>query len=316
MTPVRELTRREPQISSRSGTFLNSAAFRCFIIVWFASLAFLARSDRNSCLLGIGGAVFASLLSWLTVRLVRSRPEPMVDTLCFPSVGPRRTRREVVVFVSFIWVLIYGWAYGGSIPGAEWMRIPFLTVFVRSVYHTPTPFHDSAAPFFQFVTLAVVPFLCLLSTGVKPPSLGLVRPGRGSITATLACISLALVFAIVGLMKGKLTLAAFGWLLLHNFFNNGFTEEFFARGMVMSVLRSRLDDNWALTGQALIFAAGHFGGTMAEPLAHGNPAVALANNFVLNAPMGLALGVMAFRSRSLFQSTIVHMFLDTMTRTL
>ena len=84
----------------------------------------------------------------------------------------------------------------------------------------------------------------------------------------------------------------------------------------MSAFRSRLDDGWALTAQALVFAAGHFGGTMAEPLVHGNPFLALANNFVLNAPTGLALGIMALRSRSLFQSTVVHMFLDTMRRAL
>ena len=196
------------------------------------------------------------------------------------------------------------------------MRVPGLTGFFARLLQSRSPFHDNLVSLFAFATIVVVPAALLFIFGATRRDLGLTRPTAGTARATLACISLALVFAAIGLTKGKITLIGLCWLLLHNFLSNGLTEEFFARGVVFSHLRRLFDDNWALTLQAIIFAIGHFGGTLPEPSVHGSVWLTLANNIGLNAPMGVALGLMALRGRSLVQGTIVHMFLDTMTKTM
>jgi membrane protease YdiL (CAAX protease family) len=294
----------------------SSIAFRSFAGIWLASIVVLLLTDPQSAMLSVGGALFASLLAWFTYKLVRG-PGPETQDVLRASGSPRQlTAQRIIVIGAACWVMLYGWVFGSLMAKGQWMRVPYLTHFLGSLYRTRTPLHDSAAPFFEFAIIVVLPGALLLLCGANHRQLGLTRPAPGTLRATAACIALAVIFAAIGMATHKITVAAFGWLLLHNFFSNGFAEEFFARGMVMSHLRARLTDDWALVVQACIFAAAHFGSTLPEASIHGNPLLALANNVALNAPMGLALGFMALRGRSLVQGTIIHMFLDTMTKTM
>lgn len=297
-------------------TWAASAAYRAFVAIWLVCSLILCVSDPKSALLGLGGLVFAALLTWFTLRLVKPPPPGTEDVLRASGSKAQLRLQTVIVGLTCAWVLVEGWAYGSLLPGGRHMHIPHLSHVVWRLYTTRIPhLHDTLGSYLLFTTFLLAAILLGLC-GRTRRSLGLVKPATSVTRATLACIALAVLFACIGLVRGKITFAGLGFLLLHNLFSNGFTEEFFARGIVFSQLRARLTDDWALVVQALIFAAGHFGSTLPETAVHGNYLLALANNIALNAPMGFALGVMALRGRSLLQGTIVHMFLDTMTKTM
>jgi membrane protease YdiL (CAAX protease family) len=162
----------------------------------------------------------------------------------------------------------------------------------------------------NFLTLALLPGILLFALGMRPQELALTPPRRGTLAATLACLVVPFGFIVWGFAGNGLTVVALALLLLHNLLSNGFSEEFFARGMVFSQLRARLPNDWALMAQGLVFALVHAGGTFGEE--HGNPLRTIANVVALNFPMGVALGAMAVRSRSLVMPVVVHVSLDTM----
>jgi membrane protease YdiL (CAAX protease family) len=295
----------------------RSTAYRSFALLWIAALLVVAATDWHSLLIGLGAASFAAILITITVRLVRVPNSSPADALRATGSPRQLSLQSVIITLACVWALLYGWGYGSLLKGGEKMFVPRLSpLMLRLFTHQNVPLHDTWGTYFGFMTLVLTPGLALLLCGRTPRSLGLVAPATSVGWATLACIGLALVFAAIGLATHKITLATLALLLLHNFFSNGFAEEFVSRGMVLSQLRSRVSEDWAMILQASFFSVYHFGSTMPEPNVHLNILFALANNFALNAPLGIALGVMAVRGKSLLQGTIVHMFLDTMTKTM
>jgi membrane protease YdiL (CAAX protease family) len=200
-------------------------------------------------------------------------------------------------------------ASGGTVGG---VHVPLLTPLFETLYRMRTPLHDSATPLFHLLTFVLVPGALLVLFGATARQLGLTRPVRGTALATLACLVVPLGMLAWAMTHGRMGVAALFWLLLHNFLSNGFSEEFVVRGVIFSHLRALLTDRWALVAQAFLFALPHIGSTIPEE--HFNGLLAAANIVGLNAPIGLALGFLALRSRSLVMPTIVHISLDTMTR--
>jgi membrane protease YdiL (CAAX protease family) len=163
---------------------------------------------------------------------------------------------------------------------------------------------------YNFITLALIPGVLLFALGTRPKELGLCPPVKGTFAGTLACLFLPIGFIVWAFVSKGLTLTRLFFLLVHNLLSNGFSEEFFARGMILSQLRALMTSEWALVLQGLVFALIHYGSTIHDE--HGNVIRILAYVIALNFPMGLALGFMALRSRSLVMPTIVHISLDTM----
>jgi membrane protease YdiL (CAAX protease family) len=122
----------------------------------------------------------------------------------------------------------------------------------------------------------------------------------------VACLIPVVSFVSWGVATGRLTPAALFWLLLHNFFSNGFTEEFMCRGMILSHLRAFGKTGWAQLGQAIVFALLHFHPAGVNEQAA--PWTSLAEDLSLNLPVGLAFGFLALRSRSLALPTLLHVF--------
>jgi membrane protease YdiL (CAAX protease family) len=111
---------------------------------------------------------------------------------------------------------------------------------------------------------AFFPGLLLLTLGTRPRELGLCLPARQTLLATQFCPTPVLSFVSWGVATGRREPAALFWLLMHNFFSNGFTEEFLCRGMILSHLRTVFETGWAQLGEAVAFALLHFHPTGVE----------------------------------------------------
>jgi membrane protease YdiL (CAAX protease family) len=280
-----------------------------FAVLWGASVAVLFAFDQQNGILSLSTAGYALLLYFLTARLIPSVPDVPTDVL--RAAGPPRLLRirYVIIALTFVWLMVQSVASGGIAGG---IHVPFLTPLFATLYHTRTPLHDSAAPLFHLLTFVLIPGALLALFGARARQLGLTRSVRGTTLATLACLLVPLGMLAWALAHGRLGPAALFWLLVHNFLSNGFSEEFVVRGVIFSHLRALLTDRWALVAQAFLFALPHIGDTIPEE--HFNGLLVVANIVGLNAPIGLALGFIALRSRSLVMPTIVHISLDTMAR--
>ncbi len=304
-------------IRSAMLSLCRSNAYRSLGLVWIGSLLIVAMTDVHSLLIGLGAATFAALLIMFTAMLLDAPPTVPPETLRATGTCLQRLIQSFIIGFVCVWAVVYGCAYGSLLSGGQSMWLPHLSPLMSTLFgHLVEPLHDTWGTYFGFGSLVLVPGCLMLLCGRTPRSMGLAEPANNVTRATLACITLALVLAAIGLATRKITFAGLCILLLHNFFSNGFAEEFVSRGMLLSQLRSQVPEDWAMVLQAGFFSVYHFGSTMPEPHVHLNVLYALANNLALNAPLGIALGFMAVRGRSLLQGTIVHMFLDTLTKTL
>ena len=274
------------------------------IAIWIGALMILLLSEPTMALLALASGAYAALLAGLTAWLIPKTDVPEPDTVLRAS-GTRRALalRIAVVVAAVVWTAAFGVERGG-------FKVPLLTPLLKSLQTVRLAPHLDGFVLHNFFSLALIPGILLIALGTRPRELGLCAPVRGTLKATLACLAYPLIMVIWAFTSKGLTIAGLFFWLLHNLLSNGFSEEFFARGMILSHLRARLKTDWALVLQALIFALLHAGGTIPEE--HGNPARIIANVVGLNFPMGLALGFMAIRSRSLLLPTLVHISLDTM----
>ncbi|HTD34907.1 MAG TPA: CPBP family intramembrane glutamic endopeptidase [Candidatus Elarobacter sp.] len=281
-----------------------------FIAGWGAAVAVLLALDPANGTLALSTAGYALLLWFLTWRIIPAAPAERADDVLRASGPPAKLRARIAVAaLTFVWLMVQTVAAGGATGG---IRVPLLTPLFETLGSIRTPLHDSAIPPFHLLAWVIVPGALLVALGANARQLGLTRPARGSALATLACCVVPLGMLAWAMAHGRMGLVPLFWLLVHNLLSNGFSEEFVMRGVIFSHVRALLTDRWALVAQAFLFALPHLGDTLVEE--HFNLLLAIANVVGLNAPIGLALGFMALRSRSLVMPTIVHVSLDTMAR--
>jgi membrane protease YdiL (CAAX protease family) len=242
-----------------------------------------------------------------TVWLIPVRSAPGDDDVIRSARTRRFGLRLIVVTTSIAIVFAFYTGFGLVATGHQ---LPVMLRIMRFFSYLYRVHHFEAYTAFNFVALALVPGVLLLALGAKPRELGLTSPTRNTNQAMAASLVLPVVFVAVAFARGKLSPVGLLGLLIHNLFSNGFSEEFFARGMILSHLRALVRGDWALFGQAMIFALMHFGGTIGEE--HGNVPLIVANVVAENFPIAIVLGVMALRTRSLVLPTVVHIPLDTM----
>jgi membrane protease YdiL (CAAX protease family) len=273
-------------------------------VIWLASVVALVGPDRGIALIAASSAAYAAMLAGLTWWLVpKASVPPGDDTLRAHGAPLPMALRYAVVVAAIVWIV------GANVVAAAGVNVPLFSAwraFIGPAH--PLPFvHGGELQ--NFLMEALVPGLLLLALGASRRQLGLVTPVRGTFRATLACLALPMVFVVMGFVQGKLDLFRLFWLLIvRNLISNGFSEEFVMRGALLSHLRGFLRADVALVAQALIFAVLHFG--IGDE--HGNPILIIANVIALNFPMGLVLGFMALRTRSLLMPSVVHVSLDAM----
>jgi membrane protease YdiL (CAAX protease family) len=282
------------------------AAYSTALLVWLATLAYYGSFRPPMSGTAAGGAAYAGVLALLAAWLVRSPVPP--DRL-------RATGRTAPLWAWYAvaaallgWGLLQGFAFGGVYGGTH---IPILTPWIAGLSQWWAAPGIDGTTILNFVTFAVIPLAVLVAAGASRAELGLAASARGTGYAALGCLALPAVFVLVALARGKLT----GWMLgvavVHNFFSNGFAEEFMCRSALLAPLRSVLPTAWAVVIQGVLFGLFHVGGSYAEE--GGNLAVAAAGSVAMNAPMGIALGVVAARTGSLSLPTAIYISLHLMT---
>ena len=107
---------------------------------------------------------------------------------------------------------------------------------------------------------------------------------------------------------GNLAVGQLVRTLFSNTFQNGFFEEFLFRGALQSRLTRLLGSSWGLVISSLVFGAIHFGMNLRG--ANGDVAGAIAICVLVQAPLGLALGLMFHRTKSLLACSVVHVVIN------
>lgn len=158
----------------------------------------------------------------------------------------------------------------------------------------------------------VLPFVLLWLMGVKPAELGL---RWGERTWRVCAIWLALPVLTWGVLfaMGQLPPQTLARRLIGNSFQNGFFEEFLFRGALYSRLRYVLPPAWALVGQALLFGLWHLKANVA--MFAGDWWGALAWCVISQAMIGLLLGILFQRTRSLIAPSVVHVLINVLGQT-
>lgn len=285
-----------------------SPAYAVAALVWIAAVLWLGMSRLPMAGLAAGSAACSAFLVGLSLWLLPAAiPSASDDTLRLTGARSAVAPRYAIVLLTLAWAFVYAFATGGAFGG---LRVPALTPFVARVGRLSLPEGLDGLTLMNFLTQAAVPAALMLAAGTRPRELGLSAPARGTAATAAACVAVPLGFVAWGFGRGSLTVALLLTAIVQNLLSNGFTEEFLCRGLFLSGLRRWLSNDWSNVIQALLFALIHAGGTVAEEGRHAS--LIAANVVALNFPMGLALGVMALRGRSLLLPTIVHVSLHIM----
>jgi membrane protease YdiL (CAAX protease family) len=160
----------------------------------------------------------------------------------------------------------------------------------------------------QFALYVVVPALALATFGVRARDVWVRLGKRGWIAAGATWVAPFAIALAVGLAQHPASLGRLAWRSTTNVFQNGFSEEFLFRGVLLTRLRFVMRDGWALFAQAILFGAWHYGADMRE--AHGDLIYAIALMITAQASFGYALGFLALRSRSPLFPSITHALAD------
>lgn len=273
--------------------------------LWAAALAYYAARRPSLAAMAAGGAAYAAILAALCARLVRSPAPP--DRLRATGRTAPLSAWYAVALAVLAWGFLYGVAFGGVSGG---VYVPLLTPWVADLSRRWLAPGVDGTTVLNFASFAVVPGLILAAAGATRPELALAAPVKGTGRAAAACLALPAAFVAWGFAAGKVTAASLGVAVVHDFLSNGFAEEFMCRAVLLAALRSVLPVGWAVVTQGLLFGLVHVGGAIPE---EGCGLVAAAAAAVaLNAPMGMALGVVAARTGSLALPTAVHVSLHLM----
>ncbi|MCC6458316.1 MAG: CPBP family intramembrane metalloprotease [Caldilineaceae bacterium] len=270
-------------------------------LLWLAS-ALYCLSQGHALVLGLVtvASVVWGLHTWVSVRITDSPPpDPS------PSVG---TRGRLWLQTGIIVIL----AAIANQPLPLWRD---LVDGLRSwgeqmlpVAWVGGPGNAVANPVQYFM----IPFLLLLLLGAKPSALGLQR-GHQSGRVCLVWLLLLLVIWVALLTMGQLPVQTLARRLIGNALQNGFFEEFLFRGALQSRLTRLIAPNWALAVQAILFGLWHVNANL--NLFAGDGWSALAWCMVAQAPLGLLLGILFQRTRSLLAPSVAHVIMNALGQT-
>jgi membrane protease YdiL (CAAX protease family) len=281
---------------------LRTSPAAAALLLWSASLVVLVVIDRQVPVFPLAVAGYAAYLAavgaWLLPRTVSTEQERILRAA---ATSPRLAARCGVVLIAMAFV--YTDDLVVALPGEFSAVLAPWLAWVRNIRLAPGL---GGYELFNFCMYAFFPGFLLLALGARPHELGMCLPARRTIVASLVCLIPVVTFVGWGAATGRLAPAALFWLLMHNFFSNGFTEEFLCRGMILCHMRAFFRTGWAQLGQAIAFALLHFHPAGAAEQV--SPWRSLAEDLALNMPVALAFGFLALRGRSLALPTLLHMF--------
>jgi len=154
----------------------------------------------------------------------------------------------------------------------------------------------------------VVPMAAMLLLGVRFREVGFDR-GYRSWSVILLWSVVPAVLIVLSLAGGSKSLLVLFYLIIQNNLRNGFFEEFFARGLLLTRLKLLVGTPWAVVLSTLAFGLWHTAGYTAS--AGGNVVVGIGMTlFGYPTVVGLCMAVLFLRTRNLLAGSLIHALLD------
>jgi len=270
-------------------------------MLWLVSALYLLLQGHTLLLgLGMAGSVVWGLLTWVSVWVTEPPPASELPVTAM--------REQLWLQVGVIVIL----AAIANQPLPLWGQ---LVDWLRNLGEQRLPVAWVGGPgnaLANPVQYFVIPFFVLLLLGATPRELGL-QWGQRSWRVCLVWLLLPLVTWALLVAMGQLPVQTLARRILGNALQNGFFEEFLFRGALQSRLRKLLDPDWALVGQALLFGLWHIKANVS--MFAGDWVGALAWCVVSQAVLGLFLGILFQRTRSLLAPSVAHVICNAIGQT-
>jgi len=264
---------------------------RLMIGLWLGALVCLALMGYPIIgLLALGILVTVGILT----TLVLTEMPPRVGRVVLGA-PYNRLLSQIAVLLGII--ALTSLSISGYVP--LWSEAIGIFRGIGRAYFSPALLNDPAATLSAFGALFVIPAILLSVLGVRWQELGMARSHRTGKIALVWC-ALPLGFILLALWAGATTLP----IVLRNVLTgafHAFGTEFLFRGALQSRLLRLLTPRWALLVQALLFALWHVPSLTLQ--LNGNLMAGMALGVAQYGVLGLALGVIAWRTHSLWAGT-------------
>ncbi len=276
-----------------------------FLVAWLAAAATLV--VRGHALVFLQVAVTLGLLFvFATALLLWLAPHPP------QADAPRHRRSALWAQVAFLLLIIVltglrGMSFHGVAP-AGWEHIPLWTPFVDALDRAGGRLFGNDNWVANPVLYMVLPGAVLLLCRVRPVELGLRQGYRSWAVAAPYLLSLGVLALVVSAMGDARAALLLPLAALDNFLQNGFMEEFLFRGAVQTRLAPLIGEGWSLVLSSLAFGAWHLGATTA--MLGGDCVAGLALSIVSQGALGLLLGLLFMRTRSLIAPAVAHITIN------
>lgn len=290
--------------ATEAGTPL--AAYRAplatFAGIWLAAVGLLAARGEWSWVGRAGGtaaalALFIALTFWLT----RGRPEPNHGNDASDGRSTETPRKLALQLGVVLILAVLAALRSRGIPG--WSG--FIELLYDAGAALPVPHANYLA---NPVLYVVLPGAAVLALGATWRGIGF-RPGWRPwrvIAAWSAPVVGVWIYGMVtaGLAPGRIVRA-----LVSHTFQNGFMEEFLWRGVVQTRIARLWSPAWGLVVASLLFGWWHMDAI--TDWSGDDWWMAAAMTTVVQAPFGLAMGVIFDRTRNLLAPSVVHAVANT-----
>ena len=269
-----------------------------FLILWVLSLVALAvGGDRSDLIQGVvGGVVFAGLYAFAR----RFTDGPVARD------APRNLALGAVVVAAVLLLTMVEVLRrdAGGVVGAwsalHWGITARLVPLVRVL---------DAESLDSTVRYVLVPGLVLVALGWRARHLGLGRSRRGTLAALVSWSALPLVvYGVAAFAIGHGKPAALAHRFFIDIFRNGYAEEIFFRGMVMTLAVRALGVSAGNVAQALVFGLWHLGADLRD--VHGVVWIAFADAMATQAVAGYFFGLLTLRTGNVAVAGAAHTLFD------
>lgn len=293
-TPTRTLTAYRDHVIAA----VRSRAIQVAVGLWGTAMVLLVvTGNRQFALTGLENAGAFALFALLTAPLVGQVSPPLLNN------APTRKKLTLWIQVSVTLLLLLLSAHDllrayGLLP-QQWLIIPYWTPFISELLRSEGP----ARSYLGAATLYfALPAAALLLVGARWRELGVTKGYRVWRQAALWCFA-PLAVLLLGL---ALAAPAYTWQrVLAITLTGGPFEEFLFRGVLLTRLMRVLGREWALVLSSLAFGLWH-APQVAYLSTGSNLWVGAAASLVGYGVLGMALGLLFLRTRTLLAPSLLH----------
>lgn len=291
---------------------LGSAAVWFFVFCYLAASAYDIVTDRLDGVLGLT-LLQGLYLVFVVLTIFITAPVPPEDIHSATDTGGLAWYQFAAVLFFIILTAYTALGFHRLIPASA-ANIPLWTPLMQAVgnwgeANLPAPYFTSPRnSLVNPVSYLVLPLVVLVLLRANVPSLGF-GPGHRSLWVILLWCGVEFVLWGIRILSGTLAPLRLVQVLISNFLQNGFFEEFLFRGALQTRLRILIDPAWALVLSALIFGLWHLGANTRA--LNGDWVGGVALSIRSQAVLGLVFGIIFMRTRNLLASSVVHTVLNT-----